>query len=75
VQALHALNGRYPINEKGALKAVDAFALRPPGFVGTASGVLSCPGDNPDALRESLSKLDGLVEETRGLCEEPLRGL
>lgn len=68
VQALHALNERYPINEKGALKAVDIFALRPPRFVRIASAVLSRPGESPDRLRESLQNLEHLVGQTRALC-------
>src|SRR5829696_2568251 len=36
VQTLHALNERYPINEKGALGAVDDLALRPDGSLETA---------------------------------------
>ena len=72
VQALHALNERYPINEKGALKAVDTLALRPDGFVSTASAVLSCPGDSPDRLRVSLEYLEHLAGEARALCADLL---
>ncbi len=72
MQTLHALNERYPINEKGALGAVDALALRPDGFVETASAVLSCPGDSPDRLRESLENLEHLVGEARALCADLL---
>lgn len=61
MQALRALNEHYPINEKGALKTVDNLALRPDGFVGTASEVLSCPGDSPDGLRVSLGNLKHLA--------------
>ena len=68
VQTLHALNEHYPINEKGALKAVDALSLRPPGFVRTASAVLSRPGESPDRLRHSLRELEGLVEAVEGLA-------
>ena len=71
VQVLHALNGRYLINEKGALKAVDSLPIRPDGFVETASAVLSHPGGSRKRLRESWEKLNGLVEEVRGSCAGP----
>jgi predicted nucleotidyltransferase len=72
VQTLHALSESYPINEKGALEAVDTLALRPDGFVETASAVLSCPGDSPDRLRVSLEHLEHLAGEARALCADLL---
>jgi len=72
VQSLHALNERYPINEKGALGAVDDLALRPDGSLETAFAVLSCPGNSPDRLRESLENLEHLVGEVRALCADLL---
>ncbi len=68
VQALHALNECYLINEKGALRVVGSLAFRPEGFVEAAEAVLSRPGESPDRLRKSLRKLEDLVEETRHLC-------
>ena len=53
VQALHALNERYLVNEKGALRAAEGLPVRPEGFVGTASLVFSRPGHNPNRLRRS----------------------
>lgn len=70
MQALHALNERYPINEKGALQALDA--LSPAGFVETASAVLSRPGEDPKRLRESLRDLEHLVGQARALCADLL---
>lgn len=72
VQVLHALNCRYPINEKGALGAVDSLPVRLEGFVEAASAVLSHPGENPDRLQRSLERLKDLIEEVRGLCADLL---
>lgn len=67
VQVLHASNERYLINEKGALRAVNALTLRPDRFVETAEKALSCPGEDSGRLRETLGMLEGLVGEVEDI--------
>ena len=68
VQVLLALNRRYFLNEKGALRAIDRFTLRPPGFVATVDAVLGRPGDDPATLATSLARLEDLLGAVRGLA-------
>ena len=67
VQVLYALNGRYYVNEKGAVGETATFALRPVRFSEVVHGVLAAPGATSEALQESLAKLRALVGEVRGL--------
>lgn len=67
VQVLYALNGRYYVNEKGAVGEAAAFALRPARFVETVYEVLAAPGATSGALQENLGKLRVLVGEVEGL--------
>lgn len=66
VQVLYALNGRYYVNEKGAVGEAATFALRPVRFSETVHEVLATPGATSGALRRSLEKLQVLVEEVKG---------
>jgi predicted nucleotidyltransferase len=68
VQVIFALNECYCINEKGAIKATEMFALRPLEFADTARDVLAHPGKNPEELRASIERLDHLVEAVQKLC-------
>ena len=67
VQVLYALNGRYYVNEKGAVGETATFALRPARFAKTVYEVLAAPGATSEALQESLGKLRVLVGEVEGL--------
>lgn len=67
VQVLYALNGRYNINEKGAVGETATFELRPEQFAKIVHEVLAAPGATSGALWESLEKLRALVKEVRGL--------
>lgn len=72
VQVLFALNERYFVNEKGSVRAVDSFAVRPDGFVETVSSVLAQPGDGSPRLTASVERLRELVEAVRGLSSRYL---
>ncbi len=67
VQVLYALNGRYYVNEKGAVGETATFALRPVRFSEIVHGILAAPGATSEALQESLEKLRALVGEVEGL--------
>ena len=67
VQVLYALNGRYYVNEKGAVGETATFALRPARFAETVYEVLAAPGATSEALHGSLAKLRALVGEVEGL--------
>lgn len=69
VQVLFALNERYCINEKGAVKLAASFPLCPPDFEATITRVLGHPGDTPDGLKATLVELDNLITTVRGLVE------
>jgi len=67
VQVMFALNERYCINEKGALKLAATFPLCPPDFESTITDVLAHPGHTPDELSASLQRFDEILEATRKL--------
>ncbi|MGH7895121.1 MAG: nucleotidyltransferase domain-containing protein [Candidatus Binatia bacterium] len=66
-QVLFALNERYCVNEKGALRDIEGFPEKPDQFVRTVTRVLGAPGATPDALRESVATIDGLAAAVRVL--------
>lgn len=65
-QVLFALNGRWLLNEKGAVAAVDGFALKPADFPRRVGGVYADLGAGCHAA--GLDRLDALVVETQRLC-------
>jgi predicted nucleotidyltransferase len=64
-QTLFALNGIYLLNEKGAVAAVDGFALKPADFARRVAGIFADLGAGAHAA--SLDRLDELIVETRRL--------
>jgi hypothetical protein len=70
VQALFAANGRWFLNEKGSVAAVESFPLRPQGFSEVASRLLGCPGRDAPALAETVSRYGALLDEVRRSCGE-----
>jgi hypothetical protein len=64
-QTLFALNGVYLLNEKGAVAAVDGFALSPPGFAKRVARLFADLGSGKHAA--GLDRLQDLVVETCGL--------
>ena len=71
VQVLFALNERYFVNEKGAIRAIDSFPLRPPEFGETVSTVLASPGASARELGTSVRLLADLVRAVDELCAAP----
>jgi predicted nucleotidyltransferase len=64
-QTLFALNGVWLLNEKGAVAAVDGFALRPAGFASRVASVFADLGSGARAA--GLDRLEALIDETRAL--------
>jgi hypothetical protein len=64
-QTLFALNGVWLLNEKGAVAAVDGFALRPTDFALRVASVFADLGS--DAHAAGLDRLEALIDETRAL--------
>jgi predicted nucleotidyltransferase len=67
VQVLFAANGRYCINEKGALAEADGLARRPEGFAAAAAGLLAAPGRTPEELSAGLGAAATLVAAVRAV--------
>jgi predicted nucleotidyltransferase len=70
VQVVCALNDRYVMNEKGALRIVDTLPRRPADFGEVITAVLARPGDGPEALGASVERLATLVGAVRELAAE-----
>jgi len=68
--ALFALNRRYLVNDKTALEEIDGFAIRPEGFGSRVRSVLAATGDSAERLGESVSALEGVLEEAAGLASD-----
>jgi predicted nucleotidyltransferase len=68
VQVLFALNERYLMNEKGALRMVDALPRRPLDFADVTAAVLARPGEHPEELLASIDRLAALVTAVRELA-------
>lgn len=68
VQVLFAANGRWFLNEKGSVAAVESFPLRPQGFSEVASRLLGCPGSDASTLAETVSCYEALLDEVRRSC-------
>jgi predicted nucleotidyltransferase len=65
-QALFALNGQWLLNEKGAVTAVDGFALQPADFSRRVARIYADLGAGSHAA--GLDRLEALVVETQRLC-------
>ena len=64
-QTLFALNGVYLLNEKGAVAAVDGFALSPTDFAKRVASLFAELGSGNHAA--GLDRLHELIADTRGL--------
>jgi len=67
VQVIFALNERYCLNEKGAVKLAPTFPLCPPDFAATMTGVLGQMGGTGEELSASIGQMEKLVETVRNL--------
>jgi hypothetical protein len=65
-QVLFALNGKWLLNEKGAVAAVDGFALKPADFSRRVGRIYADLGAGSHAA--GLDHLEALVVDTQGLC-------
>jgi hypothetical protein len=61
-QALFALNETYFVNDKHALRQIEKFPLRPPGYRRALERILARPGERPDALAATVAELEALFE-------------
>jgi predicted nucleotidyltransferase len=68
-QALFALNERYCINEKGAVKLIDTFPLHPDNFTERIENILSRIGKSPDELNNSVHQFETLLQAAQALCD------
>lgn len=69
VHALHGRAGRWLINEKGAMAAIERFAEAPPGFTEHAQALLAHPGESVAELARTLESAETLVSMTRAACQ------
>lgn len=70
VQALYALNRRYFLNEKGSMREVESFQMRPAGFGKIVSSAMASVGSTPDELTATLGRINTLLEAVRGLTKQ-----
>jgi predicted nucleotidyltransferase len=68
VQVLYALNRRYFVNEKGAMREVESFALKPQDFSGLAAQALGAVGMTRDQISAAIGTVRSLIQATRELC-------
>jgi predicted nucleotidyltransferase len=72
-QALYALNATYFISDKGALDAIDRFALTPPRYAARVTDLLAQPGDTAPRLVRTVSAIQALWDETVRLAGNDYR--
>jgi hypothetical protein len=65
---LHAINGEWWLNEKGALARTERFAVRPTVFRGRAETAIARLSADPSDLRTALDALRALCAETLDLA-------
>lgn len=65
VTAVFALNRIYPLGDKRAMELIECMEIRPHGFSGTVSEVLSC---RPDSLPVNVDTLRVLFESVKALA-------
>lgn len=59
-QVLFALNHCYFMTDKGALRVIDGFALKPTDYVHEIDAILAAPGGDATALAQSVARLQTL---------------
>lgn len=68
-QVLYALNGRYCLNEKRAVRNIQSFAFRPERYKERLDGVYAKLGPDPKGIRESIQELRRLIDEVNELAK------
>lgn len=71
-QALYAINGRYCLNEKKAVRNIQSFAIRPERYKERIDLVYGRIGPDPTGIRESIRELRTLLDEVNELAKTPL---
>ncbi|MGV9688687.1 nucleotidyltransferase domain-containing protein [Streptomyces sp. NPDC003444] len=66
VQALHAREGGWVLNEKGAVREAGELPSAPPDFAARAQSLLAALGTDPAALATALDAADALTAEVCG---------
>jgi len=69
MQVLYALNERYFVTEKAAIRDVSDFLFRPPRFSEVVTTVLGSPGSTNDQLHKSVRRVRGLLRSVQKLCD------
>jgi hypothetical protein len=72
-QVLFALNRVYFLSDKGALEAIDRFALAPPDYAPRVRALLAAPGADAAALTVSLDAMTALLHATLALAGDSYR--
>lgn len=63
--AIHAVNGRWAINEKGLISDAGELTGAPDGFIERCSAIMARIGRGPRRLGESIDQTRAIVDETR----------
>jgi hypothetical protein len=66
--ALHAHDGKWLINEKGAIKSAGCLIGAPPGFAVRAQNVLSELGTTSQSLARAIDAAERVVADTEDAC-------
>lgn len=68
-QALYAINGRYCLNEKKAVRNIQSFAVKPERYKERIDLVYRKLGPDPEGIRESIHELRTLMDEVNELAK------
>jgi len=68
VEALSGHNGRWLLNEKGALRLIAQMRRRPDTFAQVVESVLARPGATPDELGASVERMRAALADVRAVC-------
>jgi hypothetical protein len=71
IQVLFALNEIYFMNEKGAVDAVESFAVKPYAFSSRVRQILTGDTQHPGFLQARVEEMAVLIDETRSLTKMP----
>jgi predicted nucleotidyltransferase len=74
VQVLFARNGRWFVNEKGAVREADELPVVPPGFAAEVEALLTGLDPEPATLGAALERAAALTAAVRGCCGDLLEG-